>query len=203
MNPYEGLVDADVYARLEGNRVVEYPVYGLHIRNRAHPIDWYTKVEFLPKPELPAFHSYQETLVAQQGGVIASYTVTPLSLNILLSQITPDRRMFPGQEEQAPVDITTLDPALVGRVAELIAAHVQKRLDTFAQTKGFDGILSAASYKGDADPVFNEEGTRASTLRTDTWKAFYAYQDGVLAGTTPVPKTLADIDAVLPALTWA
>lgn len=202
MNPYENLVDEDVYARVEGNKVVEFPVYGLHIRNRSHPIDWYIKVEFLPKPELPAFHYHQETLTAQLGGVIATYTVVPLTLHSLLMQITPNIHTFPGQEEQAPVDIATLDPALVARVSELIEDHVEKRLNDFVSTKGYNNILSATSYKGDTDPVFNAEGTRAAALRTDTWKAFYAYRDSVLTRVAPIPKTLADIDAVLPALTW-
>ncbi len=203
MNPYANLVDSDVYARVVDGAVAEYPVFGLHIRNRAHPVEWYTKVEYLPKPTLPPFYSYQETVVAQQGGVIATYTIVPLTLSTLLAQITPRDMGLPGQPEQAPVSIATLDPSLVARVAELIAAYVQKHLDDFAKTHGFDGILSAVSYKGDSDTAFSTDGARAADLRTQTWKAFYTYQDGVLAGTTPVPKTLSDIDAILPVLTWA
>lgn len=84
--------------------------------------------------------------------------------------------------------------------AELTDA-VQRRLDEFAQTRGYDGIMSAATYATSAIERFRREGERAVTLRDNTWAACYAILADVLAGERPVP-TLEELVAELPALTW-
>ena len=78
---------------------------------------------------------------------------------------------------------------------------VQQRLDTFAQTRGYDGIMSAASYYGSSNPKFKAEADRAIQLRDSTWDICYAILDDVLAGNRSVP-TLDEIFAELPELTW-
>lgn len=78
---------------------------------------------------------------------------------------------------------------------------IQQRLDDFAKTRGYDGIMSACSYFGSSNPRFKAEADRALQLRDDTWAACYAILNEVLAGNRPVP-TLDEIVSELPALTW-
>lgn len=54
-----------------------------------------------------------------------------------------------------------------------IGKQVQKRLDAFAQERGYDNIMSACSYATSTDPVFAREGTYCIQLRDTTWRAFY------------------------------
>lgn len=84
--------------------------------------------------------------------------------------------------------------------AELTDA-VQRRLDEFAQTRGYDGIMSACTYATSTVERFRREGERAVTLRDNTWAACYTLLDAVLAGERPVP-TLEEVLAELPPLTW-
>lgn len=78
---------------------------------------------------------------------------------------------------------------------------VQRRLDEFAQTRGYDGIMSACTYATSTVERFRREGERAVMLRDATWAACYAILADVLAGERPVP-TLEEVLAELPPLTW-
>lgn len=193
-----------VYARVENGVVVEYPVFGLHIVNRGQPFDWYTEVQFRSKPELPAFHVYKETLSVEGGQVIATYAAVPLSLEQILGQLFQSTQPDPIMPEPvaAAVDFASIPADTVARVTELIKQAVQKRLDTFAQAKGYDSMLSACTYATSSVAEFQAEGQKAIALRDSTWQALYAYLGQVQSGGQPVPRSFADVEASLPALAW-
>lgn len=79
---------------------------------------------------------------------------------------------------------------------------VQKHLDAFAATRGYDGILSLCTYANDPDPAYAAEGQRGVYLRSITWAAVRRLQAEILAGTRPLPETMEDALALLPPLTW-
>lgn len=79
---------------------------------------------------------------------------------------------------------------------------IQKRLDDFARTRNYDGILSACTYAASAVPKFLAEGQYCVQARDTTWAAAYQILAEVQAGTRPMPTSVADIEADLPALTW-
>lgn len=83
-----------------------------------------------------------------------------------------------------------------------ISAAAQARLDAFARTRDYDGILSVCSYAGSAIPRFRDDGLYCAGVRDATWAALYAIMAEVEAGTRPVPAGFADIEADLPALAW-
>ena len=83
-----------------------------------------------------------------------------------------------------------------------IATEAQSRLDTWAQSRGYDGILSACTYATSQVPRFQAEGQRCVDLRDQTWARLYEILAEVETGTRPVPMSLAEIAADLPALTW-
>lgn len=105
----------------------------------------------------------------------------------------------PSPEPQDPADYNARDP-------EYIIAHttqsVQKRLDDFAKTRNYDGILSAATYATSTVPKFQAEGQYAAEARDATWAALYAMMEAVEAGQRPMPANYAEVEAVLPALEW-
>lgn len=99
-------------------------------------------------------------------------------------------------------EIADCDPASPEEMQSAIVAEVQQRLDTFAQTKGYDSILSAATYANSAIPQFASEGQQAAALRDATWTRLYEMLAEVQAGTRAVPSGIAEIEAELPALQW-
>ena len=83
-----------------------------------------------------------------------------------------------------------------------ITADVQLRLDTFAQTRGYDNIVSACSYASSQHPKYGPEGRYCIQAREDTWDTLFAIEADVLAGNRPMPASYSDIESELPALQW-
>ena len=99
--------------------------------------------------------------------------------------------------EQAEQERLT-SPAYVEREVVLQA---QSMLDSFARTRGYDGILSACSYVSSAVPQFAAEAARCVTLRDQVWATCYTIMAAVKAGTRTMP-TVEQAISELPALTW-
>lgn len=83
-----------------------------------------------------------------------------------------------------------------------IVYATQARLDVFARTRGYDGILSACTYERSTDPAFAREGAYCVAMRDATWRTLYDILTEVEAGTRPAPADYAEIEPELPALTW-
>lgn len=83
-----------------------------------------------------------------------------------------------------------------------IVDATQQRLDDFARTRNYDGILSACTYATSAVPKFAAEGQYAVQARDATWAALYAFMADVQAGTQPVPTGFEGVEPLLPPLAW-
>ena len=74
---------------------------------------------------------------------------------------------------------------------------VQRALDAFASTRGYDGIMSACSYASSTDAQFKLEADYCVALRDTTWRMGYAIVADVKAGLRPIP-TAEELIAELP-----
>lgn len=92
-------------------------------------------------------------------------------------------------------------PPTVDQVVAQYTHAIQQRLDDFARTRNYDGILSAATYASSTVPKFSAEGQCAVAARDATWAACYQILAAVESGSRPMP-TLEQILAELPALAW-
>lgn len=87
-------------------------------------------------------------------------------------------------------------------VQRIIVADTQKRLDLWAATRNYDGILSACTYATSSVPKFAAEGQAAVNARDVTWSALYAVLADVQSGARPMPSGFEDVEPLLPALEW-
>jgi hypothetical protein len=83
-----------------------------------------------------------------------------------------------------------------------IVQQTQARLDTFAQTRNYAGIMSACTYVASTVPKFATEGSYCVAARDETWATLYQILADVQAGTRPVPTSYAEIEPELPVLAW-
>ena len=83
-----------------------------------------------------------------------------------------------------------------------IIKFTQKRLDDFAQTRNYDGILSAASYATSTNLKFQIEGQYCVDVRDLTWAKLYEILAEIHAGTRQAPNSFSDIESELPVLSW-
>jgi hypothetical protein len=88
------------------------------------------------------------------------------------------------------------------RVKQEIIQNTQKRLDDFARTRLYDGILSACTYATSSVPKFQTEGQYCVDARDNTWATLYTVLAEVEAGTRPMPGGYADVEPLLPNLVW-
>lgn len=83
---------------------------------------------------------------------------------------------------------------------EKIIEYTQNRLDVFAQTRGYDSMLSLVSYANSTNPKFVAEAQYGIESRDATWQKVYEILDRMKAGGMPLSYT--DIAGELPALEW-
>lgn len=103
--------------------------------------------------------------------------------------------------DMTPEELQALPKPTPEQIIAGFTAAVQQRLDDFAKTRGYDGILSAATYATSTVPTFAAEGQYAVQIRDATWAKCYEILAAVEAGTRPVP-TLDELTAELPVMTW-
>ncbi len=87
-------------------------------------------------------------------------------------------------------------------IQQEIVTATQQRLDDFARTRNYDGILSLCTYATSTVPKFAAEGQYGVTARDATWAKLYEMLAEVEAGTRPMPTGFADIEPELPVLAW-
>lgn len=107
-------------------------------------------------------------------------------------------------EEAAELDALQAQAAVNAdaRLYDSIVADTQKRLDDFAKTRSYDGILSACTYATSPTQKFQVEGQYCVAQRDATWASLITMFSEVQAGTRPKPTSYADIEADLPPLVW-
>jgi hypothetical protein len=89
--------------------------------------------------------------------------------------------------------------------ADLLSAIVeatQARLDSFARTRNYDGMLSLCTYATSPTPRFAAEGQYGVEARDATWAKMYEMLAEVQDGTRPMPTGFADVEQELPPLVW-
>lgn len=92
-------------------------------------------------------------------------------------------------------------PPTAEQIMAQYTGAVQQHLDTFARTRNYDGIMSAATYATSTVPKFAAEGQYAVEARDATWVKCYEILAAVETGSRPMP-TLDELLAELPVLTW-
>lgn len=107
-------------------------------------------------------------------------------------------------EEEAEWDAMEAEEAAKAgeRLMQSIVDATQQRLDDFARTRNYDGILSLCTYATSANPKFKQEGLYGVEVRDSTWAKLYEILAEVESGVRPIPSGYAEIESELPQLAW-
>lgn len=95
-----------------------------------------------------------------------------------------------------------IPPKPIEQLMQEIVTATQQRLDDFAKTRNYDGILSACTYATSTVSKFQAEGQYCVNARDATWAALYQLFDDVTNGIKPMPASFADVEPLLPPLEW-
>ena len=121
-----------------------------------------------------------------------------------IAPVLTDKGRYEQAYEIFALDAETIaanQAAKVQTFIKTVEEATQKRLDTFAQTKGYDNIISACSYATSASK-YGDEGRYCVSAREATWDALFQLMAEVQAGTKPMPGSVEEVMAILPVLEW-
>ncbi len=141
-------------------------------------------------------HGEVEYFPVVQGGESA------VPQNQIINEITQFQPALDAWQAAYDAANTPPSPPTTEQIRANFVKDIQKRLDDFARTRNYDGILSACTYATDPNPKFAAEGQYCVNKRSETWAAGYAILEQVQLGQRPMPTSIADIEADLPALAW-
>jgi hypothetical protein len=189
-----------VYLRVVNGQVI-YPITMANIIASGEPMELFKEVIFAPKPAISQFQQLKEKLTVFEDGVgRVEWIVEELPLNYFLGMLQP-RNGDTGQVQT--VAFTDIPPDVAVWVSKKIVEEVQKRLDAFAQTRHYDGIVSLTGYATSKRAQRALEGQRGVDVRDNVWDLIYSYQDAIQSGATSVPRSFDEIEAIIaPQLTW-
>ena len=105
-------------------------------------------------------------------------------------------------EDKTAEELAAEEQTKKDRLLKDVVDSTQRRLDDFAKTRNYDGILSLATYATSTNVKFQTEGQYGVTARDATWAKLYEMLAEVEAGTRPMPTGFQDIEPELPILEW-
>jgi len=103
-----------------------------------------------------------------------------------------DAEVKTAEQKQAEADIS---------IRSRLTSVVQKHLDTTAQERGYDGVLSLCTYATSQNGKFQAEGQAGVEWRDNVWATCYQVMSEVEVGGRPVP-TEQELLAELPVFQW-
>ncbi len=120
-------------------------------------------------------------------------------------EITPIYSAERSRWEQAwqivPLSAVQIAANAIELQSQIVAA-TQERLDAFARTRSYDGILSACTYATSTVSTFQAEAQYCVSARDATWAKLYQILAEGEAGVRPVPSCYKNIEPELPQLVW-
>lgn len=96
----------------------------------------------------------------------------------------------------------TPEPLTPEQLQAMVVQATQQRLDDFARTRNYDGILSACTYATSTVQKFQIEGQYCVDARDNTWATLYSMLEEIEQGKRSIPTGYSDIEPDLPVLTW-
>jgi hypothetical protein len=137
------------------------------------------------------------------------YSVTPTNKPVCNPAVEKVVEGAPLKQNDQWTQVWQIDPLTpeeqqdyLRGLQENVVSQTQQRLDSFAQTRGYDGVLSLCTYATSANPKFMQEGQYGVEARDATWTKLYEILAEVETGTRPVPSSYAEIEDELPVLVW-
>lgn len=186
------------YCRIEGDKIVEYPVLPLHIANRNHSVELYTEVHFEEKPIISRFQEAQERIRLIAGKFpVVEYVVSNLTFEQIVTHLKAE-----ASGEDGKIDVEKLDVPTIQYISNMCDERMGEELDNFVATRRYKNVDSMAKYYESADATFRQESLYVRELCTQVYTALIQYFGLVLQKQEPFPEAWGDVMSKVPELKW-
>lgn len=103
--------------------------------------------------------------------------------------------------EELPADEATKLAAEFDLAAQRLSDAVQRHLDVTVKAKGYESVLSAATYATSTNTKFKADGIAAIKWRDAVWTVCHSALTDAKSGAKTIP-TESELLASLPTLSW-
>jgi hypothetical protein len=196
---YEELNDDDLYAYVEGDAIIEFPITGFHIKNRGHNPNVYVPVTRSPKPIVQWYQTLEQSAYLRPDGtVIEVWTVKSKDLSLILRKFykDPNWHLNPkllnisgiapeDRPERVHIANVAIDDILI--VKAEISNFITNYIESKAKALGYDNLLSLLSYADSSNKKYRVEARAAKYLRDKAWEELEFYQGEILTAQVPIP----------------
>jgi hypothetical protein len=192
-----------IYGKVENGKIVEYPVFEEHIRNRSHPFAWYTEVVYDTEPTVAIDEYAKEVLTVGKDVINCSYTVEKMSLQALLALANRGNNAPLGIDNSgSKILVKDIDPLLVESIISKVLDYASTKLEYFVKLRGYDSVLSAISYKDSLVDQYKSEANQVITMRDTLWSTLITYSTDIKSGKVDFPVSTLDVDKVIGKFTF-
>jgi hypothetical protein len=186
----------NVYAKVEGGVVVEFPVSVDTILARGHSVFQYHRVQFNNKP----YFSPETSTLTQQfqvtgNRVIVAYITQDFSLQELLTS-------FKKSDGKAKF-ISDISPNAITVAKSLISNYIEGKISNLARQRGYVSLNNILGrYSNSNNPNYKAEAAYIQKCLDDSWANLEQYFTNIITNQAPVPTSMEEIDAVVGTFSW-
>lgn len=177
----------DIYGKVDGNKIIEFPVTVDVILNRGHSVYDYSPVIFDVKPNIDSTRQkLSQALSVNQGQISVKYTVTPLTLSEVLASFKLDDG-FVLAIEQVP-------PQTVAYVKTLMSNLVETKIHVLCYLRGYESLNNALGrYSSSKNERYKKEAAYIQQCLDEAWDALEAYQADLFSKKVALPTTEEEV----------
>lgn len=190
----------NVFARLSGVSVLEFPVTSEMIRNRNAPLSMFAQVVWENDPDVGPYQKHTVALRVHNKQVFATVVVEDMNLDELLVKILSDAKE--RDYEITRELISNVPMQTVMQVSKLTEQETLRRLNALAQQRRYETIDSASSFKFSHIEKYQKEAERMIFLRSQVFADLESYEVQVVTDQLPVPLTADEIFSHLTPINW-
>lgn len=183
-----------IYARLDGNKILEYPLTIEHIRTRSLPYELLSPVFFENKQPALLFNEvvYEEHRV-DRGALYVVYKKKKLSISELLSRTAS---FLSGRRLSTPLSPT--QKLEMSQMQFHLELYFDDKFDQAARRLGYHDAQDLVSFHTSKVERYQRHAAAMGELRDVFWPAFYDLMGRYESGRAPYPSRMADLEQQLP-----
>lgn len=190
------------FALVECGRIKLYPLSEEDINARNAPTEDYAMCVYDTDtaPQTHLYEKIEEKLTLGQY-VHVEETVVVRTIDEMF-EVLAQLAGFIDSEGKFQINTNAITEDLIDAFEFVVKIKVQKMLDDFAMTRGYDSIDSAVKYTTSSVPRYAQDALRCVDILDAVWSSLFDYLAHIRAGTQAPPTSWNDIAQVIPPLTW-
>ena len=194
------VIQPNVFARVSGGVILEFPVTQEMIRNRNAPLNMFARVQYTNNPDVGPYQKHRTEVRVEAKVVYATVVVEDLSLDELLTKLLNDAHAVDRTVNRAVLQNVPVEA--IYKVSSLTEREAMVRLNALAKSRRYDGIDSAPAFKDSHIEKFRLEAERMIFLRSQVFADLETYEQKVISGNLPVPLSTEEIFSHLEKIEW-